>query len=106
MNVRLSRGEIKFRLGSAEFLRLREQGEVVEVVSLPGGLEYRFAVRTGEAANPLQAGAGSLVFLVPHGELGRLAKAPPARDLGSHAIVEVEGGSLRITLEIDFFSRR
>jgi hypothetical protein len=101
MNLRISNGQLRFRITREELNELL-QGRGLELV-LPLTLHtYHYLIQCGDVENPLalQEESGQLTLLVDKQTLAAFEKQLPSRD-GIEQEVVVGGAALTLILEVD-----
>lgn len=104
MNIRMSEEAIRFRIDQSELLELKQKGEIVSEVFLPGNKIFRYSVvlDTEEVA-PLNLCLKNevLVLCLNAEALEEISVMPPTRDGVSVSQDMAVGKTLTCSLQVD-----
>ncbi len=105
MNVRLSVGEVRFRISSDEYASLCRGAALAETIMLPDAVTFAASIRPAASDSPvtleLRGRTAGVCLLVSQEGLRMLSAEETLRD-GLEACCPVEGASpLRVCLQVD-----
>lgn len=102
MNIKLSEGAVRVRVGRQELQTLLTSRAIALVVALPRNHAFRVNVRPAVIGGwSLESDPTGLWITIPRTELEGLAQSLPSRDGLEHAFELTSGGQVLVSFEVD-----
>lgn len=106
MNVRLAEGAVRIRVSRGELDTLLSSRALTLQVALPRNHTFRVNVRPAMIGGwSLDSDPTGLWVTIPRGDLETLSQSLPSRDGLAHSFELVNGGSVRVSFEVDLKPR-
>jgi hypothetical protein len=102
MNVRISNGQIRFRISAKDVAELL-QGENISLTLTLANAVYKYHIQTGELPTPLSLheNANQFTLIIDRNTLAEFEKQLPSRAGIEHEEKLANGLSLKLILEVD-----